>query len=300
MMIQSGAGGISGNYLYNNAGAVYDIQNDNGMSLNTLYNYGIFEKTSGTGTSVITANVGNWGQIQATSGSLLFTNATLVQNAGTLPLSASLVCEDTLQVNGGLVTGVGTVGDPSLDVSMTVNGGVLAPGNPFGTLTSAGQYGFSMGAAATLSVVLGGPNQFSQLAVIGGYMNLNGTLNVTLTNGYMPAIGTQFHIANGYGGGGFSTLNVPQGISVTYSNTGVYLTVTSTVPAQLLSPQVASGNFNFNFGTANGQSYTVLQNTNLATTNWTFFTNITGNGSFYHLVTPATNHPQQFFRVSEP
>jgi hypothetical protein len=300
IMIQSGAGSISGNYLYNNAGGVYDIQNDNGMSLNAIYNYGLFEKTSGTGTSVITANVGNWGQIQAASGSLFFTNATLVQNAGTLQLSASLVCEDTLQVNGGLTTGVGTVGDPSLDVSMTVNGGVLAPGNPFGTLTSAGRYGFSMGSAATLSVVLGGTNQFSQLAVIGGDMNLNGTLNVTLTNGYTPAIGTQFQIVNGTPGSGFATLNVPQGISVNYSNTGVYLIVTGAVPAQVVSPQVSGGNFTFNFGTVNGQSYTIQQNTNLAAPNWTFYTNFIGNGLPYQLILPVTGAPGTYFRVREP
>jgi hypothetical protein len=300
IMIQSGAGSISGNYLYNNAGGVYDIQNDNGMSLNAIYNYGLFEKTSGTGTSVITANVGNWGQIQAASGSLFFTNATLVQNAGTLQLSASLVCEDTLQVNGGLTTGVGTVGDPSLDVSMTVNGGVLAPGNPFGTLTSAGHYGFSMGSAATLSVVLGGTNQFSQLAVIGGDMNLNGTLNVTLTNGYTPAIGTQFQIVNGTPGSGFATLNVPQGISVNYSNTGVYLIVTGAVPAQVVSPQVSGGNFTFNFGTVNGQSYTIQQNTNLAAPNWTFYTNFIGNGLPYQLILPVTGAPGTYFRVREP
>jgi hypothetical protein len=210
------------------------------------------------------------------------------------------VCEDTLQVNGGLTTGVGTVGDPSLDVSMTVNGGVLAPGNPFGTLTSAGRYGFSMGSAATLSVVLGGTNQFSQLAVIGGDMNLNGTLNVTLTNGYTPAIGTQFQIVNGTPGSGFATLNVPQGISVNYSNTGVYLIVTGAVPAQVVSPQVSGGNFTFNFGTVNGQSYTIQQNTNLAAPNWTFYTNFIGNGLPYQLILPVTGAPGTYFRVREP
>jgi hypothetical protein len=299
-MNQSGAGGISGNYLYNNAGGVYDIQNDNGMSLNGIYNYGLFEKTSGTGTSVIEANFANWGQVQATSGMLLFTNETLVQNAGTLPLSASLVCEENLQVNGGLVTGVGTVGNPTLGVSMSVNGGVLAPGNPFGTLASAGANGFAMGGAATLNIVLGSATEFSQLAVTAGGMNLNGTLNVTLVNGYTPAIGTQFQIVSGTPGGRFATLNVPSGISVNYSNAGVYLVVTSAVPAQVESPLLSGNNFTFTFGTVNGQSYTVQQNTNLATPTWTFDTNITGNGSLYEFIAPVTNVPQLFFRVSEP
>jgi hypothetical protein len=63
---------------------------------------------------------------------------------------------------------------------------------------------------------------------------------------------------------------------------------------------LSGSNFTFNFGTANGQSYTVQQNTNLATTNWTFYTNITGNGSIYQFATPVTNIPRRFFRVVEP
>jgi hypothetical protein len=78
------------------------------------------------------------------------------------------------------------------------------------------------------------------------------------------------------------------------------LVVTGTVSAQIQSPQLSGGNFTFNFGTANGQSYTVQQNTNLATTNWTFYTNITGNGSIYQFATPVTNIPRRFFRVVEP
>jgi fibronectin-binding autotransporter adhesin len=302
MMIQSGIGGItSGNQLQNNANGVYNIQNDGGVSANNFYNYGLFEKTSGAGTSIIGGTFNNSGPIQASSGVLLFTNGTFVQNAGTLQLSSSLSCQDTLQVNGGTVTGVGTVGNPGLDVSMVVNAGVLAPGNPFGTLTSGGHYGFGMGNAATLSVALGGATQFSQLAVIGGSAALAGTLNVTLTNGYAPAIGTQFQIISGNRGSStFATLKVPQGISVTYSNAGVYLTVTGAVPAQVVSPQISSGNFTFGFGTTSGQSYTVQQNTNLAATNWSFYTNITGNGSPYQFTAPVTNIPQRFFRVSEP
>ena len=63
---------------------------------------------------------------------------------------------------------------------------------------------------------------------------------------------------------------------------------------------LSGGNFTFNFGTANGQSYTVQQNTNLAKANWTFYTNITGNGSIYQFATPVTNFPRRFFRVGSP
>jgi hypothetical protein len=38
----------------------------------------------------------------------------------------------------------------------------------------------------------------------------------------------------------------------------------------------------------------------LTTTNWTFYTNITGNGSIYQFATPVTNIPRRFFRVGSP
>jgi len=158
-----------------------------------------------------------------------------------------------------------------------------------------------MDPTVTLNVVLGGPNQFGQIAVTHG-LTSRGTLNITLTNGYLPAIGTQFQIMScaNKGGETFATLNVPPGISVTYSNTGVFLVVTGSVLVDIKNPQVSGSNFVFNFATINNQSYTIQQNTNLATANWTFFTNITGDGSLFQFATPATNFPQRFFRIRQP
>ena len=62
----------------------------------------------------------------------------------------------------------------------------------------------------------------------------------------------------------------------------------------------SGGNFGFSFGTVNGQSYTVQQNSNLAVPNWTFYTNIIGDGSSYQFVLPVTGMPGVYFRVSEP
>src|ERR1017187_8881535 len=160
----------------------------------------------------------------------------------------------------------------------------------------------------SLTIALGGPNanQCGQLAV-GGPAALNGPLKVVLANGYVPVVGDQFEILScSYFTGTFSSTNVPAGMTVSYRHNiqslpeYVYLVVTGTVPAQIQSPQLSGGNFTFNFGTANGQSYTVQQNTNLATTNWTFYTNIIGNGSIYQFATPVTNIPRRFFRVGSP
>src|ERR1039457_3921540 len=161
----------------------------------------------------------------------------------------------------------------------------------------------------SLTIALGGPNanQCGQLAV-GGPATLNGPLNVILTHGYVPVVGDQFEIlsCSSFFTGTFSSTNVPAGMTVSYRHNiqslpeYVYLVVTGTVPAQVQSPQLSGGNFTFNFGTANGQSYTVQQNTNLATTNWTFYTNIIGNGSIYQFATPVISIPRRFFRVRSP
>jgi titin len=71
-------------------------------------------------------------------------------------------------------------------------------------------------------------------------------------------------------------------------------------PVDILSEQLSGGLFSFTFQTVNGQSYTVQRNDNLATTNWVYDTNFTGNGSLTQVVTVLTNVPQRFFRVREP
>ena len=71
-------------------------------------------------------------------------------------------------------------------------------------------------------------------------------------------------------------------------------------PLQILNPHSNGTNFVLNFGTVLNPSYTVQANPDLATTNWTYYTNITGNGSLYQFATPVTNIPQLFFRVREP
>jgi hypothetical protein len=76
--------------------------------------------------------------------------------------------------------------------------------------------------------------------------------------------------------------------------------MTGLMLAQLENSALSGNNLTFSFGTVSNQSYTVQQNNNLATTNWTFCTNITGNGSPYQFAMPVTNGPQRFFRVSEP
>ena len=68
----------------------------------------------------------------------------------------------------------------------------------------------------------------------------------------------------------------------------------------LTGPHLSGTNFLFSFGTVINQTYTVQANPDLATTNWTFYTNLTGSGTLQQIVVPAQNPPQRFFRVRAP
>jgi hypothetical protein len=157
---------------------------------------------------------------------------------------------------------------------------------------------YSQGTGA-LTVKLGGRSagQSGQLAVSGG-ASLGGPLNVTLAGGFTPVPGDHFQILSCSGlSGAFSSTNIPAGVSVTYSNNGVYLIVPE---LKILNPVVSGGNFTFSFSTVSNQSYTIQHNDNLATTNWVFYTNFTGNGSLMIIAAPVTNAPMRFFRLRQP
>ena len=95
--------------------------------------------------------------------------------------------------------------------------------------------------AGSLSVNLGGTSSGEYGALTGvGSATLGGLLTVTLTNGFVPANGNTFHILSSSSlSGTLSPLNIPSGFSVSYSNSGVYLTVTGAValaPAITVQP----------------------------------------------------------------
>jgi len=71
-------------------------------------------------------------------------------------------------------------------------------------------------------------------------------------------------------------------------------------PLALLHPVCVGTSFTFSFGTVSNQSYTVQHNDDLTTTNWVFYTNLTGSGSLMQVFAPATNATHRFFRVRQP
>ena len=114
-----------------------------------------------------------------------------------------------LVANAGTISGSGTVGGDFVNVA-----GTVAPGSSAGILTVGGIY--NQGEDATLSIELGGTtagDDYDRL-VVGGMASLDGTLNVSLIDGFTLAGSLGFDILDfSTVNGDFSTLNLPAGLT---------------------------------------------------------------------------------------
>jgi autotransporter-associated beta strand protein len=264
-----------------------------------LANAGLFRIIGAGAATTIDIPFTNNGTVEVDSGTLSFSAPPYTQTAGLTFLDGGNISNSTpLQILGGELTGSG-----SISGSLT-NAGFLHPGSPFGQMTIGGAY--TQTAAGTLDITLAGPIPgagFNSL-IVGNTAQLGGVLAVSFTNSFEPPIGSRFQILScAMCGGAFSALSAPSGISVNYSSNAVFLVVTGAVltPALLQAPQLSGGNLSFNFLTASNQSYTIQENTDVATTNWFVVTNFTGDGSLFQFAIPLTTRsPQDFFRVHQP
>jgi len=292
----------SGAVLSNAPGATFDCVGsstiEGGAGGGLVANGGLFRTLGAPATTTVSVPFINNGTVELDAGTLYFQGGDYTQTSGITYLNGgNLATTSPLQIMGGVMKGSGLIS------GALTNAGLLEPGSPFGEITVGGAY--TQTPAGSLDIVLGGPNPltgFNRL-VVSNSAQLAGALTVTLTNGFAPALGSQFQVLSSHSSSGaFTLLNAPPGISVNYSNNGVFLVVTGPVSASavLEAPQLSGGNFRFSFQTESNQSYTVQQNTDLSTTNWLFVTNFTGDGSLLQFETPAATPPQNFFRVRQP
>jgi len=210
-----------------NSGAVLTLAGVNG---DTYVNYGV---------------ITNLGTIQLASGNLELDNQfngingwLYNQSSGVVKLLSDVsilsyyntpefVNQGTLVKSGG--TNTSTIQPPVSNVGGTV--GAIS-----GTLSLGGN-NFNQN-AGTVFISLGGTNAGQAGALAGiNTASLGGLLTVAPTNGYVPALGSTFQILSSSSSSGtFSPLNIPAGLSVSYSNSGVYLSVTGAVA---LAPAIA-------------------------------------------------------------
>ena len=173
------------------------------------------------------------------------------------------VADGGVVIVGGFLT-VGTLGTLNGNgtiVGNVASGGVVAPGNSAGVLTIIGNY--SQAPASTLQIELGGTTvgtQYDQI-LVSGQLGVNGVLNVSLINGFVPQSGFSFDILDwGSISGTFAALSLPTlSGSLTWNTSQLYT-------AGILSVG-QPGDFNAN-GVVDTTDYVVWRKRNGSTTDY--------------------------------
>ena len=134
----------------------------------------------------------NAGSVTVGTGSTLTTTGAYTQTAGSTTLEAGTAeltaAGSTVDLQGGIFSGKGTVG-PAVDAKAT-----MAPGLSPGILTVAGPV--TQTATSHLAIQIGGTTvgtQYDRLDV-DGTAALAGTLDLSTTNGFVPALGQTFTV----------------------------------------------------------------------------------------------------------
>jgi hypothetical protein len=143
------------------------------------------------GASLTTAGtLTNAGNVSIDATSALAVGDSFIQTDGSTTLDGTLTAPTVVDVQGGTLSGTGTItGNLQNEASILIGSDTAA-----GTLTVSGNY--SQSATGNLTVKVGGPSagtDFDQL-VVGGAATLDGTLTITLVNGFLPDSGTTYAV----------------------------------------------------------------------------------------------------------
>jgi hypothetical protein len=303
---------ISGNgaVINNLSGGLFNIQSSatlmgfNVLPVATFNNFGTVQKSAGNANS-FSLNVNNAGIFEVLTQGMNFLYP-FQQTAGSTLLSAgtAVVAPGGFNLLGGTLSGGGTFSGP-LTNSATVHPGI-SPGVL--TLISGGANVYTQSVNGTLNVELGGltpGTQYSQLAAPGVPVNLSGSLNVNLVNGFTPTVGQQFTILTcGSLTGTFPVLNgtyLGNGLALVpiYSSTNVTLVVSNiTVLQPLISVSRSGGsNLELTWPSVIGQQYQVEYSADLM--RWFVLSNFIASATSSSMIdpTPIPSVPTRFYRL---
>ncbi len=141
-------------------------------------------------TGSFTGTVGflNAGSVEVQNGTVHFADYSQTGGQTYVSSGGSITSGMLLDIQGGLVTGDGTV-------STLNNRSVVQPGNPIGSLQVVGVYAQKPTGQITIEI---GVSNFDQLVVIGN-VTLAGQLSVSLVGGYTLVLNDQFTIVDNDG-----------------------------------------------------------------------------------------------------
>ena len=307
-------------------GGVFDLNGANHNASQVVLSGGAITNSSGgnayylAGSPVdlqsgsISARLGGFGSaVKTTSGTVTLTGGNTflggtTVSSGTLLIKSPGTLASAVVVNDGTFGGTGTVDD-----TLTINGGLHAPGASPGVMTVNGHYTLNTGGALQLEILGTTPGtQYDQLKVTGAgsVVTLAGALQVVSTN--MLPVGASFGIITNTGSVAVSGTFAgrPQGSAFVAANTNwfrisyaggsgndVLLTRVATPAAPGLSVALSDSLPRLTLKGATNTTYQVFASTNLV--NWV--SSLTTNPPVLPFVwtdSAATNYPARFYRVS--
>jgi hypothetical protein len=177
---------------------------DNSSGTNTIVNTGTLRKTTTTNFA-IAINTTNSGLIEVQNGTLSVNNLTQTAGETRIHRGANLSVSNPLAMQGGKLTGAGTLSGALNNTAGTIAPGIDDPDqpdlNPLGILTINGN--LTLGNNAVFEVELTGTDnsdpanpQYDRVLISGSNrtVQVNGTLRVKGRDGYAPATGDTFDI----------------------------------------------------------------------------------------------------------
>lgn len=213
----------------------------NGLA-NFANNTGVFTLTANGSLTTGSANFTNSDAMTVASGSTLTVggNDSYTQSAGTTTIDGTLSAGGAsgITVSGGTILGAGRV-----NANVTVGGSGTAPTIYVGDTGKAGLLiitgTYSQLSSGSMNAFIGGTtvgSQYSQLQVTSS-ATLAGTLTVALASGFTPTVGSTFTVLTASSiSGTFANstiaINGSEHFNVTYTSTGVVLTVASSAVPQ--------------------------------------------------------------------
>lgn len=178
----------------------------------------------------------NTGTIRTDALSSLNLPLGLTQTGGLTRLNgtANVGSGQTLALQGGILSGDGVITAPAGTTAVTNTGGTVSPGND-----APGQFSlngnFVQGAGGALLIELSGATPVSQFDFfdVNGAVNLNGSVQVSLLNGFSPALNDTFRFLEFNAGARTGQFAGPVKLDpafpfdyqLSYDNMGAYITV---------------------------------------------------------------------------
>lgn len=171
----------------------------------------------------------NAGKLTLATGTKFTTGGAYTQTGGTTTVDGTLTAPAGTTISGGKVFGKGTI------ASTVVSSGAFTAGDSPTKTGKLSPSTYTQNANGSLNIAIGGltaGTQYGQLAVANG-ASLNGTLNLTLINNFLPAIGNTFTIlTTSARSGQFATvnglsINGGEHFQISYGATSVTLMVVS-------------------------------------------------------------------------